>query len=490
MLNITQDDYNIIKQKNTERYIRLNLLDFNYNVVDELSGNMLSCSVRCDADSDLRRSCNVSFVVTDSGFEVGAGNRIFLDRYIQLYIGLKNIYTQEIQWYNQGIYLIDAPSYEYNATTHTLSFAGLDLMSKLTGARNGQLPGMTTVIKQGENVRQAIISTLALGGFTKYIVEECKVGNSIQPVPYDIQIDQGGYVFDILSKLRDIMPKYQMYFDVNGVFHYEPIPSGEDEPVLITDDIWTSVVTGETINTDFTTVKNYIEVYGRTHEVQYYDANPTVVRNHPIVAVLSLNIVGYQDSDYSLIGFTTPSSDFNGNGIAFLQVNINDAKIGFVQLSSSVFPANQYLVIQKVPKKATLSIQGFTGDVNFDFLGGLQVKATWSDTNPESPFYVNGPVGIIREVLCSGDYDNITSDTLAQQRAELEGYWKCRLNDNITLNVVPIPWMDVNIVVSHAPKQGAVTNRYIIKSFSVDYGSVSSTMSITMITFYPYYPIL
>ena len=471
MLNITQNDYNIIKQKNTERYIKLNLLDFNYNVVDELSGNMLSCSVRCDADSDLRRSCNVSFVVTDSGYEVGAGNRIFLDRYIQLYIGLKNIYTQEIQWYNQGIYLIDAPSYEYNATTHTLSFAGLDLMSKLTGARNGQLPGMTTVIKQGENVRQAIIATLALGGFTKYIVEECKVGNTIQPVPYDIQIDQGGYVFDILSKLRDIMPKYQMYFDVNGVFHYEPIPSGEDEPVLITDDIWTSVVTGETVSTDFTTVKNYIEVYGRTHEVQYYDANPTITQWGQIWRLL-LNLPSYQDSLYSLIGFTCPSTV---GGV--FQVIVNNTLRGTMVVSKGV-QAGQYYVIQK------------TSSDTFEFLGGLQAKATWSDTNPESPFYVNGPVGIIRKVLCGGEYENITSDTLAQQRAELEGYWKCRLNDNITLNVVPIPWIDVNIVVSHAPKQGDVTNRYIIKSYSVDYGSVSSTMSITMITFYPYYPIL
>ena len=483
MLNITQNDYNIIKQRNTERYIKLNLLDFNYNIVDELSGNMLSCSVRCDADSDLRRSCNVSFVVTDNGYEVGAGNRIFLDRYIQLYIGLKNIYTKEIQWYNQGIYLIDAPSYEYNATTHTLSFAGLDLMSKLTGARNGQLPGIPTVIKQGENVRQAIIATLALGGFTKYIVEECKVNNAIQPVPYDIQIDQGGYVFDILSRLRDIMPKYQMYFDVDGVFHYELIPSGEDEPVLITDDIWNSVVTGETISTDFTTVKNYIEVYGRTHEVQYYDANPTITLG-PNVYDVTLNLPGYQNSDYTLFGFTNTYGDM-ANG--FLRFTINGTAIGISQPLKGTFSVKgQYMVIQKVPSKGSNAL----GTINIEFLGGLQAKSVWQDTNPESPFYVNGPVGIIREVLCGGEYENITSDDLAQQRAEIEGYWKCRLNDNITLNVVPIPWIDVNIVVSHAPKQGDVTNRYIIKSYSVDYGSVSSTMSVTMITFYPYYPIL
>lgn len=357
-------------------------------------------------------------------------------------------------------------------------------MSKLTGARNGQLPGMTTVIKQGENVRQAIIATLALGGFTKYIVEECKVNNAIQPVPYDIQIDQGGYVFDILSKLRDIMPKYQMYFDVDGVFHYEPIPSGEDEPVLITDDIWNSVVTGETVSTDFTTVKNYIEVYGRTHEVQYYDANPTIKFRGSVSYDMTLNIPAYQDSDYSLIGFTNTYGNIS-NGIA-LTVTINGTAIGIALIANKTLLNNQYYVLQRIPNGTTTGL----GTVKFEFLGGLQAKATWSDTNPESPFYVNGSVGTIREVLRGGEYENITSDDLAQQRAEIEGYWKCRLNDNITLNVIPIPWIDVNIVVSHAPKQGDVTNRYIIKSYSVDYGSVSSTMSITMITFYPYYPIL
>lgn len=127
MLNITQNDYNIIKQRNVERYIKVNLLDFQYRTVDEISGNMVSCSVQCDADSDLRRSCSASLVVAKKSFDIQPGGRIFLDRYIQLYVGLKNIYTDEIQWYNQGIYLIDAPTWQYDATNNTLSFSGLIL---------------------------------------------------------------------------------------------------------------------------------------------------------------------------------------------------------------------------------------------------------------------------------------------------------------------------------------------------------------------------
>lgn len=473
MLNITQDDYNIVKQRVTERYIKVSLLDFNYNTVDEISGEMTSCSVQCDADSDLRRSCNVGLVVANKTFDIGAGNRIFLDRYIQVYIGLKNLRSSEIQWYNQGIYLIDAPSYNYDATNNTLSFTGLDLMSKLTGARNGQLEGIPTVIKQGESVREAMIATLKLGGFTKYVISECtNRDGSVQAVPYDIEIDQGGYVYDILAKLRDILPQYQIYFDVDGVFHYELIPSGDDEPVLIDDDIWDSVLVSEDINTDFASVKNYIEVYGRTHDPEYYPSEISVSG-----AVITMTIAKMTElTENNIIGFT-PNAAVTGN----IQISLNSfgAK-DLVDSNGSHITSlenNVYYVAQ------------YTKDGKWLFLGHQQAKATWSDQNPESPFYVDGSVGRIREVLCGGDYDNIMSDELALERAKIEIYWKCRLNDSMTLSIVPIPWMDVNIVVSHAPKDSTTQNRYIIKSYSVDYGTISATMSVTMISYYAYYPI-
>lgn len=106
-------------------------------------------------------------------------------------------------------------------------------MSKLTGVRNGALPGVPTIIPQGSSVREAMIAAIKLAGFTKYVVNECtNTDGSVQAVPYDIQVNQGGYVFDIIKQLRDILPNYQVYFDVNGVFHYDQIPSGDNDPVL------------------------------------------------------------------------------------------------------------------------------------------------------------------------------------------------------------------------------------------------------------------
>lgn len=271
MINIGAEDYNVLKQQYIKKYIRLELLDFQYNIVDELSGNMTKCSINVDSNSDLRRSCDLSFVVTTSTFDIKSGQKLWLDKFVRPYVGYENMRTGEIQWYNQGIYLVNNPQWSYNASTNEISMQALDLMSKLTGLRNGNLESIPTKIAKDENVREAIISTLALGGFTKYVCEECKTKDgTIVPVPYDIEIDVGGTVYDVLSSLRDIMPNYQIYFDVNGVFHYEPIPLAYDDPVLIDDDLWPSLLISENINTDFESVKNYVEVLGHTWDVDYY----------------------------------------------------------------------------------------------------------------------------------------------------------------------------------------------------------------------------
>ena len=271
MINIGAEDYNVLKQQYIKKYIRLELLDFQYNIVDELSGNMTKCSINVDSNSDLRRSCDLSFVVTTSTFDIKAGSKLWLDKFVRPYVGYENMRTGEIQWYNQGIYLVNNPQWSYNASTNEISMQALDLMSKLTGLRNGNLEGIPTKIAKDENVREAIIRTIELGGFTKYICEECKTKDgTIVPVPYDIEIDVGGTIYDILTGLRDIMPNYQIYFDINGVFHYEPIPLTYDDPVLIDDDLFNNVLISENINTDFENVKNYVEVLGHTWDVDYY----------------------------------------------------------------------------------------------------------------------------------------------------------------------------------------------------------------------------
>ena len=489
---IQQQDYDIIQQRIINRYLKVNLLDFDYTVVDELSGNVMSFDVSVDADSDIRRTCNVEIVVTDSSFAIKAGSKIWLDQMIQPYIGIENIRTGEIQWYNQGIYLINDPSWQYDAATNTLSFSAVDLMAKLTGLRNGALTGVPYVIPHGSSVREAIITCLGLAGFTKYVVEDCKRRDgNVQEVPYEIKIEQGGTVYDILTALRDILPQYQMYFDVDGVFHYEYIPTGEDAPVLLDDNVLPKIVQSESINTSFESVKNYIEVWGRNHDIVNYPSEITIDGGAITVKIADLPELPAN----TMIGFT-PNADITDTAIT---IKVISNKVDGSEVTHDALPlvdssggpiknlAKDVYWVANLQEKTTGEGDAAVTTKTWLFMGHQQAQAVWQDDNPDSPFYTGGSVGIIREVLYGGDYDNITSDELALERAKLEIYWKCRLNDTLSMGMLPIPWLDVNTVIEHAVKGGTTTERYMIKSFSADYGDING-MDVNAMTLYPYYP--
>ena len=476
-INVGQDDYNILSQQIITKYIKLEILNFQYNVVDEISGNLTAMSVNIDSESDLRRSCNLTFVVTDASFDVKAGNKIWLDKFCRPWVGYENIYTGKIQWYNQGIYLINAPSWRYNATTHELSLAGLDLASKLTGLRNGELEGIPTKIPAGSSVREAMIAAIELAGFTKYTISECKdVDGNIIAVPNDIEIAQGGTVWNIVTQLRDILPRYETFFDVDGVFIYQPIPTGSGDPVIIDDTIWPNLLIDESINNDFESVKNYIEVYGRTLDPSYFSTNTTYSGS-----TLSLTVADYPTAltDNTIVGFTTPSTgDISTTGGISLKMNSLTASVLYEYGTN-----NPVTALDNETYYVAYYNQGWY------LMGHQQPVGIAYDDNPDSPFYVNGSIGRIRHVLYGGEYENITSDKLALERAKYELWKSTRLQDSITLTSIPNPWLDVNVLISHAIRGKSQENaaQYIIKSISTDYG-IEGTQSINAITYYPLYP--
>lgn len=476
-INVGQDDYNILSQQIITKYIKLEILNFQYNVVDEISGNLTAMSVNIDSESDLRRSCNLTFVVTDASFDVKAGNKIWLDKFCRPWVGYENIYTGKIQWYNQGIYLINAPSWRYNTTTHELSLAGLDLASKLTGLRNGELEGIPTKIPAGSSVREAMIAAIELAGFTKYTISECKdVDGNIIAVPNDIEIAQGGTVWNIVTQLRDILPRYETFFDVDGVFIYQPIPTGSGDPVIIDDTIWPNLLIDESINNDFESVKNYIEVYGRTIDPSYFSTNTTYSGS-----TLSLTVADYPTAltDNTIVGFTTPSTgDISATGGISLKMNSLTASVLYEYGTN-----NPVTALDNETYYVAYYNQGWY------LMGHQQPVGIAYDDNPDSPFYVNGSIGRIRHVLYGGEYENITSDRLALERAKYELWKSTRLQDSITLTSIPNPWLDVNVLISHAIRGKSQENaaQYIIKSISTDYG-IEGTQSINAITYYPLYP--
>ena len=465
-LNITEQQYRTSLQNIQSRYIWVELLNYQYQTVEELSGIAVGGSLTIDANADIRRSGSIQLVVNNSTFEVASGGKIWLDKYIRIWVGTMSLLTGQIERINCGMYIIDAPRYHYDPASNTLTLSLLDLMAKLTGVRNGYLKGVPTVIKAGENIRSAIINTLALGGFTKYVVEEAP---SPSTVPNDIEFAQGSTVYQILAGLRDIYPNYEMFFDVDGVFYYKPIPTGQNEPVLIDDSVWSSVVLTEDLDTDFQNVKNSIEVYGRIHEPQHFSATATV--SGSTIQLTIADVSAYTED--MIYGFTMTLSQ---------ALTSPSLKIGSLASYPIRLDNGNALTIQPEGEAVYYCVQ-FKGTY-WRWLGHLQAYGFAEDTNPQSPFYVEGTVGRIRLPLFDGDYANCVTDDLAQQRAEYELWKHTNLNNSLTLSIIPVYWLDVNILVEYTMQRNNITNQYLIKTINLGL-SPEDSGTVSMIQYYP-----
>ena len=573
----TQLEYNLSKQNTRIKYFKIVLLNYRFQNVGELTGDTIeSPSFTIDANSDIRRTCSITFTPRDSSFDISQGNKIWLDKYVQVFVGQKDMRTNKIEYTNMGIYLINNPQRVYSVTDNTLTIQGIDLMAKLTGLRNGNLQGIPYLIPQGTNVRVAIIACLEIAGFTKYVVDECEID-----VPNDIKVDVGGTIYQLLVKLRDILPNYQMYFDVDGVFHYNLIPSGHNEQIMVDDDIWSVNLIDYQKSTDFESLKNSIEVFGKTHDIKNYGGQAIVEEDTYKISLSGISKLNRNTK----IGFNT-SVDLGSTkklSVTMSKNKIDNSGNVTTETKTETYPIrtekgvvptfkdeNTYYVVKFVygtdhweftnvqqvenPNRAVIndntyiitdsSISDYTDGMTytfrtpmtgcenvympyfqinslkkieihntvklrndttytlkyfeaseydqekyFQFMGEVTPYAQIKEDNPYSPYYVGGSVGEIRIVLSGGEYDNIYTSDLAFERAKWELYQRCRLLDNVTLNCVPIYWLDVNwlVEITLPNKYGTKEKElYIIKSININ-GGLSSTQSITLMRYLPFY---
>lgn len=376
----SQTDYDLSQLKVRNQRIKVDLLNFNFQTINSLEGKVTDGSISIDATSDIRRTCNITLVVEDSTDIIAPGGQVWLDKFIKVYVGTDNPRNgNKTVWNNMGLFLINNPESVYNATTNTITFEGLDLMAKLTGRRNGQLPAVTTVVPAESKVADVVKQTITqLGGFDKYIIQDAGY-----EIPYDIKKDMGSTIYDLLVEIRDLYSDWEMFFDVDGVFHWQQIPNGINEPVVLDfNQLKQKVIISETVDVDFENVKNHIIVYGRLLD------------------------------------------------------------------------------------------------------NGEQVMATSTDTISSSPYNVDS-IGQINYIV---DDEKIYNNDLAQQRADYELFLHARMNDSITLEIVPLYWLnDVNVKIAHTNKNVGIEGEYLIKTLEIPLG-VGNNMTITAIKVYPKEP--
>lgn len=544
----TQSQLNTTIQSYRNIYIKIEVLDFNYYILDEISGLATSAQFSINADSDIRRSCNINMILK-SEYENDklyndlywkAGNPFWFDKYLKIYVGIKEIATNEIVWNKQGIYLINQPSISYDASINELRFEGVDLMSKLTGLRNGNLEGVDYVIDAGVNIISIIRSTLEEQNFFEYVLY-----NPPQYItPYEIRINAGGTSYDILKELRDINPDWEMFFDVDGVFYFQQIKGSDTQSVNIVPDVTAEILDvldiDFTLDTSFDEVKNYVEVYGGAIEAEYTPTSVRIVNNDLLVIDIGENYDPFKFDGVSFYSFILGSIEEMPSLLSHPIINITFNVSGDrkdVTLNHPILYNNTSYAFRIY--KATDEL-----DFNIEFLGYTQPFGLAWDNNESSPFYVGNNInewnlnrvymnndicyynnkcykskqdnnvnniplntsywelffdvstGVtdvlynkprferqVRIVLSGGEYDNIYSNDLAMQRAKYEIYLRSKRHDNLSLTVVPIYWLDVNQIIEYQLPNEDSPSYWLVKEISTDF-SVDGTQTITAIRCY------
>lgn len=495
---VTQNDINLLLQPSKNVYYKLDILDSKFRKLDSIEGNLISDSISISADSNLRRTYSCELLVTNNNFLIGKDKYIWFTRYIKPYVGVKSQRTQTVTWYCLGTFLFNDENYQYSSTTKQLSLSCVDMMALLDDTRNGQLDQYNRKIEKGSDARTVIISLLNEVGITKYYIEFNKNNQTVSTfeIPYDKTYSTGTTVYQIIKELIDLYAGTQMYFDIDGMFYIKRIPTDDNETIVLDDSILQRILIDEQTSTSFSSVYNHIYIWGKVNEPDYYTEIVTVSGATYQASVVEVSI-DETSNETTEIEYTE-----YGNSDEFC-IRVPSSNLDNPYLSINSLPAYPIVYDDNIPLPAGLldantdCIFRYRKESNdFLFLGQYQIFGEcyltnntndtnkYAVTNDKSDFAIE-VIGDRLKILNGGDYDNIYTDSLACQRARYELYNSTNKQETLTLNLVAIPWLDVNQIIQFTSNTNHETNEWIITNISCDYSVF--TMTVNASRYYPTY---
>lgn len=402
-------------------FVKIEILDQNDEVIDEVSGSAISGNYNIDSTSAIRRTCSITFNL-ESGYLPSESSIFWINKRFRLYIGLKEMKSQSVYWFNKGSYAIKDPSVNITINENVISINGLDKMALYNGDIGGQLETAfiaDIVDENGEKVEvyveDAVEALMRDGGETNLLITKTDL-----VLPYKIESAIGDSRYDIINKFNELFYNYQAYYNLDGYFVFGKKPAyqsnGEvDNEIAMDfskdskDDINSPIINTPynlliSINRDiaYSNVKNKIIVYGGVHDDGYQPKYELVI-----------NDVNYPNSPYTVEKLNERYSD------------------------------NSYMY-------RTLVIQ--------------------------DDIYVDD--GVAESETDDMEIVHAYSINLCKERAIQEAYLHQQATDTIQMVCVPIYSLDVNTVIVVDDDKSGANGEYVITNISCGLGA-GDTMSIT-----------
>lgn len=480
---VTQNDLSLMRQKEQKVFLKVELLNKNFKVIESLDGEIVSDSFSQNSESKERRSYNFDIVVLNSTFFIGKDKKIWLDKRIRVYYGLYSIHLKEIVWYKLGIFAYNSLSYQYSLSTRLLSLSCPDLMALYDGTLNGELGGFGSSnsdsaitasglkIPAGEDIRQSIIATLKDAGITNYIVQDIQ-----KEVPYDLEFGTGVTYADVWIKLRDLYDNWEFFFDIDGAFIWRKIPTCLEDAVILDDSTLQPLIIDEKIEANFNEIYNVTEVWGKVLKLEHDDRYAELSTYTDNVYHVSFNdYTSWDDVDHltqfgiKICSDNLDSPYFSINNYSPIPIYDGDG----IPLKSGELKANTIYVFRY--RRITVNDSGNVCALYL--LGQYQCHGLYEETSKICP-YSTTTLGY--KIIHSVDYDSLSDDAACYNQAEYLTYKSTAMMDTVTLTLPIIPWLEVNTKLSYTTKMFDTTNQYIIKSIT---WSTGGTMSLVLYKF-------
>ena len=334
-------------------------------------------------------------------------------------------------------------------------------------------------------------------------------------VPFDQEFSSGTTVLNILTTFRDLYPNYEAYFDEEGTFCMNMIPSGdEDEPVL-ENSFFQRLYISENTTIDLSSVRNVCHVWGQVFEPDYF-ATSTTYSENIYIATIDGYEEGYMTGDQIAVAICEdnwPHPYININNFGDILI-YDDDTYQPIDAGRMVGGQTYVLKIKKEYRDGEYIIRAFLlgqwqvqgivalvdspdgSDETYHTTSGTIVRKYSEDyfrdvyacpsvklrVIPSSPFTCQR-IGEYMDVYT--DEKNLTSDSLALQRGDWEVYKQARLQDSISLVTTLVPFADVNIKVRYRRHDLDSSYAYIVKNISHNFEQGTTTWQ--LMRFYPLY---
>lgn len=233
-----------------EVYTKIDLLDKHENKIDEITAKAIDGSINVSKEREIRRTFSMTLLNDNNDFTWEVGGKIWLDKRIKLWIGLK--VNGEIEYIPQGIFVLTDMSATSSSTGERIaSLSGLDKWSLLSGDPVGKFTYHTT-IETGTKITDAIKLIAQDGGIDKFIFDDCDI-----TVPYSLTYELGDSRGKAIKELADLAV-YSIFFDVNGFLRFRPQIDLDTMP-----SVWTYDKSDYTLYAKSEKILDHAELYNK-----------------------------------------------------------------------------------------------------------------------------------------------------------------------------------------------------------------------------------